>query len=191
MGMEKAIRELEQIRVKNMKHVIKKNIKKLKNIITQNAGSTMVETMVSFVVLAIVLAALYGMVRLATNLRMRAIDTAKVRESFNDEIYKSGAKNDVEEHEYFGSHSTITGNDGTMFTLKVNMDSDKTNYKNLDVEAERMSEELRVKFIKSIEMPDLDATGMVSKDSRIEAEKLATPRVLCFDYNETPEPVSP
>lgn len=169
-----------------MKNSVKKNMKKLKNIMTQNAGSTMVETMVSFVVLAIVLAALYGMVRLATNLRMRAIDTAYVRETFNEEIYKSGDKTNVEEHEYFGAHSTITNNDGTMFTLKVNMDEGKTNYKNLNVNADELKEELRLKFIKSIEMPDLDATGMVSKDSRIEDEKLATPRVLSFDYNENP-----
>ena len=53
-----------------------------------NAGSTMVETLISFVVLVIVFAALFGMIRFSSNLRMRAIDTADVRESFNDEIYK-------------------------------------------------------------------------------------------------------
>lgn len=154
-----------------------------------NGGSTMVETLVSFVVLVIVLAALYGMIRFSTNLKMRAIDTASVRESFNEEIYKTGNKKDVEVHEYIGEHSTDDSD--TMFYLKVNMDPGKTDHSNLDPNSSELSEELRVKFIKSISMPNIDATGMVSTDSRISEEKLAPPKVLSFEYNKDPLPTSP
>ena len=156
-----------------------------------NAGSTMVETLISFVVLVIVFAALFGMIRFSSNLRMRAIDTADVRESFNDEIYKSGNKKNVEIHEYIGSHSTISNNNDTMFYLKLNVDPGKTDCSNLDINSDELTNELRVKFIKSISVPNIDATGMVSKDPRIDEEKLAPPKVLRFEYNKNPLPASP
>ena len=156
-----------------------------------NDGSTMVETLISFVVLVIVFAALFGMIRFSSNLRMRAIDTADVRESFSDEIYKSGDKNNVEIHEYIGAHSTIADNNDPMFYLKLNVDPGKTDCTNLDVNSSELSNELRVKFIKSIAVPNIDATGLVSKDPRINEEKLAPPKVLKYEYNKNPLPSAP
>ncbi|MBP3233973.1 MAG: hypothetical protein J6M65_06080 [Eubacterium sp.] len=170
---------------------MREHITKIPKLYNNNSGSTMVETLISFVVLVIVFAALFGMIRFSSNLRMRAIDTADVREKFNDEIYKSGNKNDVEIHEYFGAHSTIADNSDTMFYLKLNVDPGKTDASNLDPASGELTEELRVKFIKSIPVPNIDGTGMVSKDSRISEEKLAPPKVLKFEYNKEPLPSTP
>ena len=55
-------------------------MRKIRTLIKSNndAGNTMIETLVSFVILLIVMAALYAMVLFSTNLRMRAIDTATI-----------------------------------------------------------------------------------------------------------------
>ncbi len=54
----------------------------------RNAGSTMVETLVSFVVLFAVLAALYGIVVFSSELYMRSIDISRQQQQFYREIYK-------------------------------------------------------------------------------------------------------
>lgn len=51
-------------------------------------GSTMVETLVSFVVLFIVLAALYRIVVFSSELYMRSVDTSRLQQKFYIEIYK-------------------------------------------------------------------------------------------------------
>lgn len=170
---------------------MKKRMNKIIKFYSNNEGSTMVETLISFVVLVIVFAALFGMIRFSSNLRMRAIDTADVRESFSDEIYKSGDKNNVEIHEYIGAHSNIADNSDSMFYLKLNVDEGKTDCTNLDVNSDDLTNELRVKFIKSIAIPNVDAKGLVSKDPRISEEKLAPPKVLKYEYNKEPLPSTP
>ena len=54
----------------------------------RNAGSTMVETLVSFVVLFAVLASLYGIVVFSSELYMRSIDISRQQQQFYREIYK-------------------------------------------------------------------------------------------------------
>ena len=53
-----------------------------------NTGSTMVETLVSFVVLFIVLASLYGIVSFSNELYMKSVDTSRINQKFYIEIYK-------------------------------------------------------------------------------------------------------
>lgn len=53
-----------------------------------NTGSTMVETLVSFVVLFVVLAALYGIVSFSSELYMKSVDTSRTNQKFYMEIYK-------------------------------------------------------------------------------------------------------
>ena len=157
----------------------KKN-KKL-NILNDNSGSTMVETLVAFVILLVVLAALYGMVRFSTNLRMRAVDSADVRNSFCKEIYKSAGviKTDVKCTNYVGKFSKTDGTGTTMFTLKPSSKTDNSNFYTGEKPGyyDRLFNSLRI--------PCIDATGYVSTDERIANENLPTPRIICFEYNKT------
>lgn len=143
-----------------------------------NDGSTMVETLVSFLVLAIVMASLFAMVRFSSDLRMRAIDTANARNSFNHEIYKKTPDSSVvETYSYIGKSQ----DDMTMFMLKL---SDDTTDYNLILAG---STTPLSNFQKNIRIPNVDAVGYVSKDPKISQEKLATPKVLMFMYHEVPQ----
>ena len=166
-------------KVKNRKCAI--SIKKRSSdVLKNNLGTTMVETLVSFVVLMIVLAALYAMFRFSANLRMRAIDTANVRTEFNGEIYKTNPDTSkVTVYKYIGKREQ---DHTTMFMLKLN---DKTTDANLSNSTGSGIE--KDSFKQSIRVPNIDATGYVSKDSRITEENLATPKVLVFKFYKTPE----
>ena len=134
----------------------------------------MVEVLVSFVVLMIVLAALVGMVQFSANLRMRAVDTASVRDSFNKEIYKKTPDSSlVETYSYEGKSK-----DGlTAFMLTL---SEKTDTSNLELGSSD-----RTKFENNLRIPCIDAVGYKSIDSRISEENLATPKALTFLYHYT------
>jgi hypothetical protein len=58
-------------------------------------GSTMVETLVSFVVLFIVLAALYNIVVFSSELYLRSVDTSRLQQKFYREIYKKDDRLDT------------------------------------------------------------------------------------------------
>ena len=53
-----------------------------------NSGSTMVETLVSFVILFLILASLYGIVAFSSELYMRSVDTSRLLQRFTREINK-------------------------------------------------------------------------------------------------------
>ncbi len=174
--------------------IIKKMIRKYNN----NNGTTMVETLVSFVVLVIVFAALFGMIRFSSNLRMRAAEAAKVRNSFNSEIYKSNNQSNVDAYYYIGQNTKNADERNTMFSLKLVTADDTTSTgnatssRNLDG-SENMSVELKDKFSNSIRVPNIDATAYVSTDPLIKGEdgknRIAVPKVLMFDYHDpTPTP---
>ena len=63
--------------------MIKRNRK-----LNKNSGSTMVETLVSFAVLFIVLAGLYGIVSFSSELYMKSVDTNRMHQKFYQEVYK-------------------------------------------------------------------------------------------------------
>lgn len=140
-----------------------------------NRGTTMVETLVSFVVLMIVLAALYGMIRLSSNLRMRAVDTANVRAAFNAEIYKKTPSSNVKKYFYEGKSAP---DKTTMFTLKL---SSLTKNANLQVTETTVD---RSRYSDSIRIPNTDAVGFVSSDPSIQDENLVPPKVVLFKYHK-------
>lgn len=65
-----------------MKHQTNKKNKK-------NKGTTMVETIAAFTVLAVILAALYHIVKFSSDLRVLAVDTAHLNQLFLREVYKN------------------------------------------------------------------------------------------------------
>jgi hypothetical protein len=156
-----------------------RNFKRISIYLNNNEGSTMVETLVSFVVLSIVLVALFAMVKFSSNLRMRAVDTADVRNEFNLELYKTTPDPDVvETYSYLGKSQ----DDMTMFMLRL---SDETDDYNLLLGG---SATPKSNFEKNVKIPNLDAVGYVSKNPRISQEKLATPKALMFMYHEFSAP---
>ena len=55
----------------------------------KNKGTTMVETIAAFTVLAVILAALYHIVKFSSDLRVLAVDTAHLNQLFLREVYKN------------------------------------------------------------------------------------------------------
>lgn len=158
--------------------------------IIKNDGSTMIETIVAFAVLMIVLGLLYKMVVFSSDLRMKASDTANVRSSFNEQLYKKeyddsgsridGAMENVKIVDYYGVDDPNPANSNTAAFVIV-LDEEKT-----DVEkafgAPSGDEADNVK--NQITFPHLDATSYSSVDPLIDSEGLATPNVLKFRYAE-------
>lgn len=158
--------------------------------IMNNDGSTMLETIVAFTVLMIVLGLLYKMVVFSSDLRMKASDTANVRSSFNEQLYKKeyddsgsridGAMENVKIVDYYGVDDPNPANSKAAAFVMV-LDEGKT-----DVEkAFGAPSGDRADNIKNqITFPHLDATSYSSVDPLIESEGLATPNVLKFHYAE-------
>lgn len=140
-----------------------------------NRGTTMVETLVSFVVLMIVLAALYGMIRLSSNLRMRAVDTANIRTSFNAEIYKKNPSSNVDRYFYIGKSAP---DNTTMFTLKLSSETDNSNLQVTETQVDR------TRFSDSVRIPNTDAVGFVCTDPTVTDENLVPPKVVLFNYHK-------
>ena len=173
--------------------MIKKCHKNLNIFLRSNEGSTMIETLVSFVVLMIVIAALYGMVRFSSNLRMRAIDTANVRSEFNSQIYNNNPGTTIESYYYIGENTKNDSERTPMFYLMVDTSTGATSSKNLDTSStsDEVSESIKSQFAesskkKAIKLNDINAVGYVSTDSRITDENLVPPKVLVFEYDNTP-----
>ena len=160
------------------KRVLKIMKRKLWVKMKSNGGETMIETIMSFVILTIIMLALGGMILFSSHLRMRAEDVSKVCSSFYKEIYKT-TPNDakVEASYYIGKHADDRK---TMFMLKV---SSETTNANLGI---NNSNERAAFTDNSIRIPNIDATGYKSEEPEIDSENLVRPSVLIFRYNKDP-----
>ena len=82
-----------------------------KKVRQSNKGSTMIETLVSFVVLFLVLGALYSIVSFSTELYMRSVDISRLQQKFFREIYKSRDYDDsFVERKKYGPNEVDTDN---------------------------------------------------------------------------------
>lgn len=70
---------------------------KEKKIHTDNYGMTIVEVLVGFVVLAVILASLSGIIVVSRNMYFRSIDTSKELGMIQEELYKTNAINGAQE----------------------------------------------------------------------------------------------
>ena len=99
--------------------------KSIKN--SGNTGSTMIETLVSFTVLFVVLAALYGIVAFSSELYMRSVDISRLQQRFYREIYKKQTSID----DSFVEVKSYSGGIGSgKAKLILNLDTTKTNENN-------------------------------------------------------------
>ena len=135
-----------------------------------NKGNTMFETLIAFVVLAIILAIVYQMVAFCSEMRMKATDTNIVVSEFNENIYKKTVPTDKVDVADRHSEADING---PLFYLKLSDETSEENIKN-STDYTGTSYRLRMSY--------LSAKTSVSKDSRIESEKLVTPKALQFYY---------
>ena len=82
-----------------------------------NRGTTMVEVMVAFVVLAILTGIMYGMIAFCSTLRKRSEDTNRAILQFGQELYTKDTKTHISEKSY------VTSDNVPLFYLAVDAKS--------------------------------------------------------------------
>ncbi len=139
-----------------------------------NNGSTMVETLVSFTVIAIVMAALYAIVSFSSELWMNSIDASRVQQHFSEEISKKNPDAAfVQKTIYKAGFAGESGNESEYAGLVLVVDDgDDSN-----------------QFY--ISLSDISAESYVSVDDSVKDENIVAPKVLMFkhksQYNESGE----
>ncbi len=112
----------------------------MKKYFSENRGTTMVETLAAFTVLAVVLVILFHIVNFSSNLRMLAVDSAHLNQMFLREIYKNEAAIDpgFVQLTKFSGGGYAEGETAVEFRLEL--DTEKTdlmrNYRGVDFEVE-------------------------------------------------------
>ena len=143
--------------------------------IHNNKGTTMVETLVAFVVLMIILAIIYSAISFCARLRMKATDVDSITESFNAEIYKDDSKINPDEVS-FESYSEQEGK-GPVFYLVLD-------YENTDMITNNVKDTITDYSNFKIRMNKTEATSYKSTNPLIQSEELPTPKALHFRYKE-------
>lgn len=149
-----------------MKRVYEIKLNKCSN----NKGSTMVETLVAFVVLVIVLLALFKMVTFSSQLRMRAVDTAIVLQEFNQEVYrKPDTYNKIHRKKYVTDLSLMEGKQGPLFYIEPANSGDDMN--------------------KRLWVTDINAYSYSydENESIIKEEKILAPKAIVFVHQKDDE----
>lgn len=108
--------------------------KSIKVFCLNNKGTTMLETVVSFVVLVIILAVIYQMIAYCTRLRMKATDVDNMTQAVNKAMYKDNIDESVDKVvciPYSTDAKVLSGEDmtkGPLFYMVV--DEQKTDASN-------------------------------------------------------------
>lgn len=153
----------------------------------------MIEVLVSFVVLMIVLGALYSMMKFSSELRMRANDTDRVASDFESNLYKTSGQESINVVHYYGQYDPSTDPKyakKTAFFLEL--DTEKTDELknfgrdiNYAVPGDITSGYAENEYLMTgLRLPNIDADGYVSTNPMISEEHLVTPKVLLFKYHE-------
>ena len=84
---------------------------RIKRVLRSNKGTTMMETLVAFVVLMVILVALTRVIMFSSELRMRAMDTGRVLQTFNKCLYSNELKTSdqfemVKKQHYSSAHAS-------------------------------------------------------------------------------------
>ena len=140
-----------------------------------NAGSTMIETIVSFVVLVMVLAGLYGVVLFSSNLYMKSVDTSRLQQRFYREIYKKNvASNSFVTVTAYDPGTGFDGEDydGHHASLILSLDKEKTDSTNYGALHEN----------DYIIMDHIGGKTFVCSDSSVTEQELIAPKAVQFAY---------
>ena len=110
-----------------MKKARKRIENRISSSLRNNKGTTMMETIVAFVVLVVILLALTRIIMFSSELRMRAMDTGRIMQTFNKCLYsnelKTGTSFDKVTKEHYDSSSAKNsqaggGVKGPLFYIK-------------------------------------------------------------------------
>ena len=134
-----------------------------------NKGSTMVETLVSFVVVAIVLAALYAIISFSTRLWMDSVDASNLQQSFTDELYRKNPNTELVEKTSYEAGSVPETDDGKKYANFILVSS-----------GDGSQEE-------QIYLSNIGADYYVSIDSAVNKEKIAAPKAIVFKHSKKTE----
>jgi hypothetical protein len=143
-----------------------------------NSGSTMVETLVSFVILFLILASLYGIVAFSSELYMRSVDTSRLLQRFTREINKkdeligTGTDPFIKKEEYKAGY-TKAGSDGNFAALELTLVVDDTNSSFTGSDAMKNSR---------IKLNNTATTTYVCNDSTFEEKKIIVPKAIRYEY---------
>ena len=157
-------------------------VRKKLHMALNNKGTTMFETIVSFLVLMIILGALYSTVRFSAELRMRAVDTGNITKEFNSLVFKDSisTSDHILKYDYYGQYDPTTTGKYTAFFLKL--DTEETN---CELNCGRVVSVDDV-LLTPLRTPNIDATGYVYHNTDIDTEHLVTPEMITFEYHKEP-----
>ena len=129
-----------------------------------NKGSTIVESLVSFVVVAIVLAALYAVISFSTRLWMNSVHANQVQQSFSEEICRKTPNPILVEKKTYkaGGASSV---------------SEQSEYANLSLVLQTESD---TEFV--ISLNNISVDSYVSVDNSVKDENILAPKVLAFRH---------
>ncbi len=146
-----------------------------------NAGTTLVETLAAFVVLAAILAIFYHIVDFSDRLRMQAVDSAHLNQMFMREIYKNDDKIDRSFVEVTTYTKSGEGADKAC-AFWLELDCERTdlekNYNYSYDESKIMTEPPILK------LDNLGATAYSCIDPIVDEEQLSRPAAVNFKYVE-------
>lgn len=148
---------------------------------TNNSGSTMVETLVSFVVLFLVLASLYGIVAFSSELYMRSVDTSRLIQKFTREINKkdeligTGTNPFILKENYKAGY-TKAGAEGNYAALELTVVVDDASF--TGKEAMKNSR---------IKLNNTKATTYVCNDETYKEKKIVVPKAVRYEYESEKE----
>lgn len=137
-----------------------------------NRGSTMVETLVSFVVIAAVLAALYAIVSFSTRLWMNSVDAANIQQSFTDEIARINPNTSAVDITHYTAGPVIDSEDGKQYA-----DFELVSVDSVSGEAT------------TIKLNNISADSYVSIEKSVEDENIAAPKAIVFKHKSQLEDV--
>ena len=156
-----------------------------------NKGTTMVETLVAFTVLAIVLTMLFKVVQFSSRLRVLAVDSAQMNSMFMREIYKNDESIDTSDDGFVKITRFVPGtvaNDGNKaakFAFVLDVREGKTdinrNYGKASISDMNAFKADPPRFL----LNGLGAKSYLCTDDVIDEEEIAAPVVMNFFY-ETP-----
>ena len=159
-----------------------------KKVRQSNKGSTMIETLVSFVVLFLVLGALYSIVSFSAELYMRSVDISRLQQKFFREIYKSRDYDDsfVERKKYGPNEvdtdngEKLAGNAGLILALDQNK-TDPRNYNNSDKVKGSYIALKNIGATTYVCIEGKNTTGNTDGDS---VKNSVTPKAIVFKYHK-------
>ena len=153
----------------------------IKSLLLDNKGTTMMETVVSFVVLVIILAVIYQMISYCSQLRMRATDEDNMIQAINKAMYKDtidSGNDKVQCIQYSTKPDVLSGADiteGPLFYMVVDYEETdpSNNYPAQSLDYRIWINNIDASCYKAI---DMNAQNGSSAD-------MVVPTVISFKYN--------